>query len=644
METKPCEHTLTLEQVEPPRKIESQSLAHCSKCDLRDNLWLCLVCGSLGCGRKQFDGSGGNSHGLEHFETTGHGLCCKIGTITPEGSADLYCYLCNDEVADPNLGQHLHHFGIEILNQQKTEKSMAELQLDMNMKFDFSMTTEDGKQLEPVFGPGLTGLKNLGNSCYMASVLQALFSVESVRSRYLEFGQAHIMSCESDPTNCYHCQMAKMADGLCSGRYSVPTLKTVTKKDQDVQQIEETRGQDGIPPTMFKNLVGKGHPEFSTMRQQDASEFFEFVLKTMEQKERPFNQNPGKPFSFALRQRLQCLECQGVRYSTIKDNTSLTLPVPARKAPEQPAENDKDAKPAYLPVTFDECLRTFTEPEMVEFHCPQCQRKTPASKSTKFQTFPEYLLVSAQRFVYENWVPAKLNIPITMPTSGDLDFGTFRCAGKTDQEVALPEDTQPAATSSEPTFDPVALEQLMSMGFPEIRCKRALMKTGHNGAEVAMNWLFEHMEDPDIDAPLETSSNANAGAGSGGGASEAEISMLCDMGFTPAQARKALKETSNNVERAIEWLFSHAGEPITDEPAASSGSGDAVVEEDNKPARYHLSSFISHKGTSVHCGHYVAHLKKDDKWVLFNDNKVVDASATVDKAVGEGYLYLFKRN
>lgn len=40
------------------------------------------------------------------------------------------------------------------------------------------------------------------------------------------------------------------------------------------------------------------------------------------------------------------------------------------------------------------------------------------------------------------------------------------------------------------------MNQLLGMGFPEIRAKRALLATGNNGAEMAMNWLFEHMEDP----------------------------------------------------------------------------------------------------------------------------------------------------
>jgi len=58
----PCEHSLTLEQM-PVNK----DLSKCSNCELSTNLWLCLTCGNLGCGRQYFDGTGGNSHGIEHF-------------------------------------------------------------------------------------------------------------------------------------------------------------------------------------------------------------------------------------------------------------------------------------------------------------------------------------------------------------------------------------------------------------------------------------------------------------------------------------------------------------------------------------------------------------------------------------------------
>ena len=36
-------------------------------------------------------------------------------------------------------------------------------QIEHNLKYDFSLTSEDGHALEPLFGPGFTGLQNLGN-------------------------------------------------------------------------------------------------------------------------------------------------------------------------------------------------------------------------------------------------------------------------------------------------------------------------------------------------------------------------------------------------------------------------------------------------------------------------------------------------
>jgi len=91
------------------------------------------------------------------------------------------------------------------------------------------------------------------------------------------------------------------------------------------------------------------------------------------------------------------------------------------------------------------------------------------------------------------------------------------------------------------------------MGFPLNRCEKALHATGNSSADTAMEWLFAHMEDPDIDAPLIIESSGPAGA-----VDPEKLSSLVDnMGFSPAQARQALKETGGDIERAVEWLFSH---------------------------------------------------------------------------------------
>ena len=197
-------------------------MASCSKCDLKSNLWLCMTCGHLGCGRRYYDGSGGNNHGVEHWETTGHGVALKLGTITPEGSASIHCYKCDDDVLDDKLAEHLAVLGIDVSTQVKTEKTMGELNLEANLNLTLSKVLEEGKQLIPVFGPGLTGMENLGNSCYMNSVVQVLFSLPEFKEHFYPNAEKYLAGAAGGnfPPTSYQCQTAKLAVGLYSGEYS----------------------------------------------------------------------------------------------------------------------------------------------------------------------------------------------------------------------------------------------------------------------------------------------------------------------------------------------------------------------------------------------------------------------------------------
>lgn len=175
----PSKYTKDLKQInEKGIKIPPYGWS-CSdpKCPITDNLWLCLTCGHIGCGRKFFDGSGGNNHASDHHKATGHPLVVKLGTITSEGKADIYSYFEDKMVIDPDLEKHLKTFGIDMSKMKKTTKTLAEMELDSNLKLE-QLLLESTKDTEyPVFGPGYTGMKNLGNSCYMASTMQVLFTV-----------------------------------------------------------------------------------------------------------------------------------------------------------------------------------------------------------------------------------------------------------------------------------------------------------------------------------------------------------------------------------------------------------------------------------------------------------------------------------
>lgn len=47
----------------------------------------------------------------------------------------------------------------------QTEMTTAERELDQNFNFDWNRIQETGEDVEPLFGPGYTGLVNLGNRC-----------------------------------------------------------------------------------------------------------------------------------------------------------------------------------------------------------------------------------------------------------------------------------------------------------------------------------------------------------------------------------------------------------------------------------------------------------------------------------------------
>ncbi|KAF4471147.1 ubiquitin thiolesterase [Fusarium albosuccineum] len=625
-----CEHILMLQQ-HPSRKIEQNALSHCYACDLAENLWLCLECGNLGCGRKQMGGVDGNSHALAHANESGHGVAVKLGSITPEGTADIYCYKCDDERVDDNLGQHLNHWGIVLAERQKTEKSLTEMQIEQNLKWDFSMTTEDGKELIPLFGPSLTGLKNLGNSCYLASIIQCLFDMPSFQERY--FRPNDDLPIVQDPASDLETQLRKVADGLLSGRYSKP--------DSDISG-EGITHQKGLAPAMLKHLIGRGHEEFSTMRQQDALEFLQHLFKLITRSQHPGDlRDPTQPFRFVLEQRLQCLGCKKVRYSS-NEQDNIFLDVPLEKLP---AEEGSEGPAAYKPVTLKECLDNFTATEKVELTCSACGSKDGFTKRSLFKTFPDILAVNARKMTVVNWVPIKVDVPVIVPDE-PFPLDSYLSRGLQSGEEQLPDEPETKASAFEP--DATALAQLEAMGFPRNRCERALHATGNSDANAAMEWLFGHMEDPDIDAPLEL-----GGQAAGGDTADPEkIEMLGAMGFGAPQAKKALKETGGDVERAVEWLFSHPDDQglfDDDVPAEGATSGPKeLAGSADLPATFQLRSIVCHKGTSIHAGHYVAFIRKAlgdanvPKWVLFNDEKVVEAH-DVEEMRKFAYVYFFKR-
>ncbi|CAN1775164.1 Ubiquitin carboxyl-terminal hydrolase 14 [Linum perenne] len=648
----------------------------CIKCEKRDNLWLNLTDGMILCGRRNWDGTGGNNHAIEHYKETGHPLAVKLGTVTSDlEAADVYSYPEDDSVLDPLLAQHLSFFGIDFSSLKKTEMTTAERELDQNINFDWNRIQESGQELEPIFGPGYTGLVNLGNSCYMAATMQVVFSTQSFCSRYYK-NQSLKLAFEmapADPTVDLNMQLTKLGHGLLSGKYSVPAAEI----DDIAESATSTSTKhEGIPPRMFKAVIAASHPEFSSMRQQDALEFFLHFLDQVERGNvsRP-EADPSRSFKFGIEERIQCSSGK-VAYNQRHDYI-LSLNIPLHEATNREeleafqklkaktgsegkdVSNNEIVRPR---VPLEACLANFSAPEEIQdFYSTALRAKTVAIKKAGLTSFPDYLVLHMRKFVMEEgWVPKKLDVYIDVPDI--IDISHMRSKGLQPGEEMLPdsgmsspraaliivllcdildepvnERPETEAESNEVVANEDIVVQLMSMGFDHIRCQKAAINTSNAGIEEAMNWLLSHMDDPDIDAPI-TRGSERADV-----VDQSKLDTLISFGFEEEVARKALKASDGDIEKATDWIFNNpgaSGPSDMDTTTSSSTAATANVGLADGGGKYRLFGIVSHIGTSTQCGHYVAHIRKEGRWVIFNDTKV---GVSVNPPKDMGYLYFFER-
>ncbi|KAM6962866.1 ubiquitin carboxyl-terminal hydrolase 13 isoform 2-T2 [Aplochiton taeniatus] len=672
----------------------------CGKCEMRENLWLNLTDGSVLCGKWFFDGSGGNGHALDHYRESNFPLAVKLDTITPDG-ADIYSFDEEEAVLDPHISEHLSHFGIDMLQMQRTENGHHTDNTARPRVSEWEVIQESGMKLKAVYGSGYTGIKNLGNSCYLGTVMQVLFSIPEFQRMYVGNLQRIFDYSPLDPTQDFATQMAKLGHGLISGQFSKPPMKS--ELIEQVMKEDYKHQQRGISPKMFKVMVTKGHPEFSSNRQQDAHEFFLHVINLV-QRNSGGSENPSDVFRFLVEERVQCCQTRRVRYNQRVDYL-MQLPTPleaatnreeliAYEAKRKEAEENMRAppEPVRARIPFTACLQAFTEPENVpDFWSSALQAKSAGVKTSRFSSFPEYLVMQIKKFTFGvDWVPKKLDLAIDVPDF--LDLNRLRATGLQAAEEELPdlsppivlaEDTRDNSMNStdSPEVDEVAAMQLAEMGFPLEACRKAVYYTGNMGPEMAFNWIVAHMEEPDFAEPLALPSYmepaAVAGESSSGSFSlaaspldnqppEESISILTSMGFPRRHTTQALKATNNNLERALDWIFTHPEEEEGGEgsealwdPADTAPNHNALSnfntnsdstlspEHDasgprvkDGPGRYELFAFISHMGASTMSGHYVCHIKKEGRWVIFNDNKVC-LSERPPKDLG--YIYFYRR-
>ncbi len=205
---------------------------------MRADLWLCATCGVAGCDR------GANAHGLQHFEASAHPLCVRLS------DGVLWCHLCDDYVfadvspslkrlqalvqsaprappAPPAGGAPLPALSPAALTHLATGDAIDYAEafyrlLLLRRVFKAlaagaagvaagaasgggrkrprraaapasplapagAASLQTSSRVAPLLPLGRTGLRNLGNTCYINSTLQCLSRLDCLREYFTDF-------------------------------------------------------------------------------------------------------------------------------------------------------------------------------------------------------------------------------------------------------------------------------------------------------------------------------------------------------------------------------------------------------------------------------------------------------------------------
>ncbi|XP_076314918.1 ubiquitin carboxyl-terminal hydrolase 8-like [Tachypleus tridentatus] len=278
------------------------------------------------------------------------------------------------------------------------------------------------RNLTPVYGnqgQAGTGLKNLGNTCFMNSVLQCLVNTTTLAIHFISGQYKRQINVENKQGTRGELaeEFAVIVTAMWTGQY-----RSVAPKD-------------------FKNAVGKHIPGFLGYEQQDSHEFLVMLLEKLhgdlnrvnfkaKSKLPDLDDIPdsiavtrfwdyhishnssiiGDEFEGLLQSTLTCLFCKKTS-SSYEVFSCLSIPIPSGNR-----------------CTIKDCLQLFLRTEQMSgegaWDCPRCKQKRDAEKKLAICKLPQILIIHLKRFSYEGMWRRKLQNYVDFPLT-DFDLKPY---------------------------------------------------------------------------------------------------------------------------------------------------------------------------------------------------------------------------
>lgn len=264
-----------------------------------------------------------------------------------------------------------------------------------------------------------TGLTNFGVTCYMNSTIQCL-SATIPLSRFFVDNRFR-----------YYVQKNwKGSQGVMPGLYA-NLIRSLWKNDIEV-----------IMPTSFRNFCGRLNREWAIDRQQDAKEFFDFVVDCLhEDLNINWQRTPLRPLTFSeemQRERMPMTKVSRIewdRYCHREESfiSSLFAGQHASRLRCTTCHQTSTTYEAFYSISVEipptgagdiyQCLRSYCKEEMLSgdevWKCPHCKCKRMATKQIIITRAPQILVVHFKRFSASKTQSArKIHTPIEFPLHG----------------------------------------------------------------------------------------------------------------------------------------------------------------------------------------------------------------------------------
>lgn len=326
---------------------------------------------------------------------------------------------------------------------------------------------------------GLSGLCNIGNTCYMNSILQCLSSSDMLRS-YLFHIYSNVDEGESHPNQLRINIINKMAKeyrqnnnlsddarvGLHSSDVNDRCKYTVTYQIQTMFKAMWKCNRD-IEPRTFKKVVGRINTEFAGYNQNDSQELLNLILDELHEELGLKKRNIR--FSHIPNLAKLQKQCKEIMETGSPEQKRLIKEQYDRYVEEHPTEEIvlqsfvywkkfvakkysvitelftglycsqiQCGRCNFVSTTFDpftmisvpvpntqrttlnQCFQKFTEKESLDgqYTCKKCQIKVDATKSMVVWQPPEILVVHLKRFKNNGYHVSKIHTNVEFPLNG----------------------------------------------------------------------------------------------------------------------------------------------------------------------------------------------------------------------------------